>query len=435
VIQGVAVLTDWVHWLTSLRPDELCFVFGPLLFIDGPRYGVSKLLMCAWDVIVALIYRPLVGDPPQRYTHCPSVCVVIPACNEGLLIAQTLQSVWGTYPQLQIIVVDEASNDETLSVAREFERTHAGVTVLPRLRRGGKSSAVNMARHYTQADVLILIDGDSVLGPQAIWEVVQPFQNPRVGVVSGMIRALNASHNLVTRLQALEYLNTILVGRILMSRLNVLGISSGAFSAYRIECYDQGKGKDVGPTEDLDLSLRIRKSGYDLEFVPTAVCYTDVPTTWKALFKQRRFWEQGSVVKLYCRKHADMMYFWQAGFRWSNLFHFLDIIIYDLLCAYAIWFYFGFLLFTQPLVLIGRVCFTLYVSYVALETMQYVSMFLYSDNWKRDWPAGLVVPLSPLYQLFLRFVSVVAITEEFLWRKSFDDGHVPPHVRQATWHW
>jgi hypothetical protein len=64
-----------------------------------------------------------------------------------------------------------------------------------------------------------------------------------------------------------------------------------------------------------------------------------------------------------------------------------------------------------------------------------VTIFLYSDNWKRDWSAGLVLPLSPIYQLFLRFVSFVAITEEFLWRKSFDDGHVPKHVREATWHW
>ncbi len=429
------VLAEWNHWLTSLHPDELCFVLGPFLFVDGPRYGVSKLLMCAWDMIVAICRWSLTSTTPKAYTHCPSVCVVIPACNEGQLIAQTLQSVWATYPRLEIIVVDEASDDETLSVAREYERTHPGITVLSRARRGGKSSAVNFARNYTQAEVLIVIDGDGVLGPQAIWEVVQPLADPRVGVVSGMIRALNALQNLVTRLQALEYLNTILVGRILMSRLHVLGISSGAFSAYRIECFDQGKGKDVGPTEDLDLSLRIRKSGYDVAFVPTAVCYTDVPNNWQTLFKQRRFWEQGSVVKLYCRKHIDMMYFWRSGFRWSNLIHFLDIIFFDLVCVYGIWIYFAFLFLTQSWVEIGRVLFTLYLAYLCLEVVQSMTVFLYSDNWKRDCAVCLVVPLSPIYQLFLRFTSLVAITEEFLWRKSFDDAHVPRHVREATWHW
>jgi poly-beta-1,6-N-acetyl-D-glucosamine synthase len=429
------VLSEWNHWLTSLHPDELCFVLGPLLLIDGPRYGVSKLVMCAYDVVAVLVGWPWSGRAPKAYAHCPSVCVVIPACNEGLLIAQTLQSIWGTYPRLEIIVVDEASTDETLSVARDFERNHAGVTVISRKRRGGKSSAVNLARNYTQAEVLVLIDGDSALGPQAIWEVVQPFADPRVGVVSGMIHAFNACQNVVTRLQTLEYLNTILVGRILMSRLNVLGISSGAFSAYRMECFDQGKGKDVGPTEDLDLSLRIRKSGYDVAFAPTAICHTDVPDNWKALFKQRRFWEQGSAVKLYCRKHKDMMFFWQRGFRWSTFFHFLDIIFFNLICVYAIWLYFAVLAFTQPLVEIVRVLFTLYLGYLALEMIQFVTILVYSDNWKRDWATCLVVPLSPIYQLFLRFISLVAITEELLWRKSFDDGHVPQHVREATWHW
>jgi cellulose synthase/poly-beta-1,6-N-acetylglucosamine synthase-like glycosyltransferase len=292
-----------------------------------------------------------------------------------------------------------------------------------------------MARNYSHAEILILIDGDGVLGPDAIWKVIQPFRQPRVGVSSGMLHALNAKQNLVTRLQALEYLNTILVGRILMARLRILGIASGAFSAYRMVCFDQGKGKDVGPTEDLDLSLRIRKSGYDVAFVPDAVCYTDVPSTWQALFKQRRFWEQGSVVKLYCRKHADMLCFWRRGFRWSNLWHFVDILVFNLLCVIAMWVYFAFLFWTQPWSEFWRIFLTLYLGYLCLEALQCATIFLYSDDWRRDASACLVVPISPFYQIFLRFVSLVAITEEFFWRKSYRDAHVPRHVREATWHW
>ncbi len=239
----------------------------------------------------------------------------------------------------------------------------------------------------------------------------------------------------MTRLQSLEYLNTILVGRTLLARLHLLGISSGAFSAYRTDCFDQGKGKDVGPTEDLDITLRIRKSGHDVAFVPTAVCYTDVPSTWKGLFKQRRFWEQGSVVKLYCRKHIDMVYFWRPGFRWSNFFHFTDILFFNLVCVYSLWLYLAVLVWMQPVAEVGRVLVTLYLGYLGLELIQWMTIFVYSRDWKKDWSTCLVLPVSPLYQLFLRFVSLIAITEEFLWRKSFDDAHVPRHVREATWHW
>lgn len=429
------VLTEWVHWLSSLHTDDLVFVVGPLLLIDGPRYVLSKLLMCAWDLSCDL-YGWLVDEPRQTaYTHCPSVCVIIPACNEGKLIDRTLQSVWGTYPRLEIIVVDEASDDDTVQIAQAFERTHPGVLLLTKTQRGGKSSAFNFGRRCTNAEVLIVVDGDGVVAPQGIWEIVQPFKDPRVGVVSGMITALNAFNNLVTRLQALEYLNSVLVGRILMARLDVLGIASGAFSAYRAECFDHGKGKDVGPTEDLDLSLRIRKSGYRIAFEPRAVCYTEVPDTWRILFKQRRFWEQGSVVKLYIRKHHDMAFFWRPNFRWSNLLHFADMVFFNFICVYVIWFYFAWLFLTHPLDVVCKTLWTQYVCYACLELVQAMTIFCYSQDWKRDLMACLVVPLSPAYQIFLRFVSLVAITEELFWRKSFADGHVPRHVRDATWHW
>jgi cellulose synthase/poly-beta-1,6-N-acetylglucosamine synthase-like glycosyltransferase len=351
------------------------------------------------------------------------------------LIGRTLRSIWGTYPRLEVIVVDEASDDDTVEIARRFALAHGGVMVLTKPRRGGKSSAVNFARNYTRADVLVLIDGDSILGPIAVWEIVQPLKNPRIGVASGMLRALNAFHNVVTWLQALEYLNSILVGRILMARLNLLGISSGAFSAYRAACFDHGKGKDIGPTEDLDLSLRIRKSGYDVAFVPGAVCYTDVPDTWRKLFKQRRFWEQGSTVKLYCRKHRDMAWFRSPSFRWSNFFNFLDIFLFDFVLVYVIWLYFVWLFWVYPWEDVWNILATQYVCYVVFELLQAITAFCYTDDWKRDLRLCLVVPVSPLYQLFLRFVALVAHTEELFWRKSFDDPHVPRHVRDATWHW
>src|SRR5262249_10946771 len=147
------------------------------------------------------------------------------------------------------------------------------VLVLRRPRRSGKSSATNFALTYTRADVVIVIDCDSSVGPGALWEIVQPLRDPQVGAVAGNILARNPFTNLCTWLQGYEYSSTIFVGRMLSARLGILGIVSGAFGAFRRDVLAQVNGWDVGPPEDLDLTLTIRKAGYRIEFAPYAECY------------------------------------------------------------------------------------------------------------------------------------------------------------------
>jgi hypothetical protein len=54
---------------------------------------------------------------------------------------------------------------------------------------------------------------------------------------------------------------------------------------------------------------------------------------------------------------------------------------------------------------------------------------------KRDCWVGLVLPLMPLYYVYMHAASAVAVTEELLTRRSFRDNFVPERVRRETWHW
>src|SRR5262249_46442443 len=155
------------------------------------------------------------------------------------------------------------------------------------------------------------------LGPSAIWEIVQPLANPAVGAVAGAVLS-RGYHNLVTWLQAYEYLHTIFVGRILSARMGILGIISGAFVAFRRSALDRVMGWDVGPPEDLDLTLSLRKAGYEIAFAPYAQCFTDTPPTWWGLIKQRQRWDRSGAIRNHCRKHVDMAFFWSSHFRFSD---------------------------------------------------------------------------------------------------------------------
>jgi len=424
------MFTDWIHWLSSLRVDQLLWLLVPLLLIDLPRYSLGLVVMCLYDWARSLFF----GEAePQSYEYCPSVSLVIAGLNEGATVGETLASIWGTYPRLEIIVVDDGSSDDMTDVAHEFARQHAGVLVLTKPRRGGKSSALNCALPFVNHEIVVCVDGDSQLRPGAIWEVVQPFTDPAVGAVSGAIMARNPFTNLCTWCQAYEYLRCIFVGRMFDARMELLGVISGAFGAYRRSALQRVMGWDVGPGEDGDLTLRLRKSGYRIAFAPYAQCETNLPRDWARLLKQRRRWEWASVTYA-CRKHIDMADVGSPNFRLTNLNVLLDRWVFNILFvyglfAYAIWLCWNAHDDTWKQLLLYYVCYVL-CDILVLGVVLYYSL----DRW-RTLLIGLCLAFNPLYHLLLKAVALWALTEEFLTRRSFRDDFVPAHVRQATWHW
>ena len=427
------MLIDWTHWFLSTPYDELLRIATPLLLFDGVRYSLGAAIMFLCDFIRDL-WRALWGaEEPQQYNHCPTICVVVAGLNEADTIGHTLESMWGTYPYMEAIIVDDGSNDGMADVAQQFADRHDNVTVLSRPRRGGKSSALNFALPFTQAELIVCVDGDSHLAENALWEVAQPFADPQVGAVSANVGARNPFSSLASWLQAFEYLQNIFIGRQVSSRTDTLGIISGAFGAYRRDALERMHGWDVGPGEDGDLTLRLRKSGYRIVFAPYAQCYTNVPEKWSVLSRQRRRWEW-AVVTLECRKHIDLANPFAKHFRWSNLVMLAERWLYNIILPYVSWIYLVWMTCHVHEDL-WKLYFFYFLIYMMLQTFQ-ASLFIYysNDRW-RDFKIGLVAPLTPFYQLYMRIVTWIAVTEEMFSRRSFRDNFVPKHVRDATWHW
>lgn len=372
---------------------------------------------------------------PAGYDYCPSVTVVIAGYNEADTIAATLASVWGSYPRLQIVVVDDGSEDGTGDVAQAFAHAHEEVLVLRRPERGGKPSACNVGLNYAEGEVIVFVDADSHLGPSALWEIVQPLKDPHIGGVSATVLARNAFTNLITWFQAYEYLNTIFVGRRLMARLGILSIISGAFGAYRREIIERCGGADVELAEDMDLALRTRKAGYQIAFAPRAQCFTNVPATWGALFRQRTRWEESGIVRLLCRKHIDIAYWPRENFSWLNFLTLAEAWLFNVFCVVGIWAYAVWCLLTLRAEEVGMLLLTVYLCYVVFEAVQVLAVLFYSTDWRRDALACAVAPLAPCYQLFLFVARSRALVGELLIRESYENNHIPERVRNATWRW
>jgi cellulose synthase/poly-beta-1,6-N-acetylglucosamine synthase-like glycosyltransferase len=215
--------------------------------------------------------------------------------------------------------------------------------------------------------------------------------------------------------------------------MGILGIVSGAFGAYRRSALLRIAGWDVGPGEDGDLSLRLRKAGYRVVFAPYAQCLTNLPTSFWRLIKQRRRWEW-AVVTFECRKHIDLANVFSRNFRLSNLALLMDRWLYSVFLPIVFWAYVIWLFFHPHEDLI-KLSVLYYVCFLCLEFVQVALILYYSLDRKRDMTVCLIAPLMPFYHAIQRCISTYAVIEEMLSRRSFKDSFVPAHVRRVTWHW
>lgn len=427
------MLMDWLHWLQEIRPEELALVLILLLVVDAPRYAWSAVAMACWDIMRTICGTVLRRRrrPPRFSVYRPTVSVLIAGYNEADTIARTMASVRGNYPGLQTVVVDDGSTDDMYGAALAFATGKTDITVIRRQHRGGKSSALNLGLFYVTGEIVVCVDADSQVSTGAIEELVQPLKDPAVAGVSGTVVAWNPFVNLATWLQAYEYRQTIFVGRMARGRIGLLGIVSGAFGAFRTEYLRQTGGWDVGPGEDGDLVLRLRKAGYRISAAPCATCRTNVPVTWPRLFRQRCRWDR-TVITFECRKHADLGSLFNRNFRWSSFLIVLERWIFGVVCLYTFWLYglSGAILGSaRPFCLLAL----LYACSLILELVQLLVLLMYSDRIRNDLALSVVIPLYPLYQIFIKAVDLVALSGEILVRDSGRDDFVPERVRAATW--
>ncbi len=418
-------LTSWHAWFRTLRWSEFMMIMWPFVFLELPRYVLSKIVLLCVDVVR--------GEPkPTSYDYCPTVTVVLAGYNEADTVGPTIESIAGTYPRMEIIVVDDGSEDGLAEAVAPYVEAGA-VRLLRKRDRGGKSSCVNFALAESTNEIMVVIDTDSAVEQTTIWEMVQPFADLQVGAVGGTVRIRNARRNLVTMCQAYEYLHAIFLGRQVASRLGIMSCASGALGAFRREAVERAGGWDVGPGEDGDITIKVRKLGYKAVFAPYAMCQPDGPETWTGLFKQRRRWNRG-LIRYKCRKHLDMANPWAGHFAWSNLFLLLNVWVFKIFLLFAFWATWLWVLLNWDRDT-GFHLFSSYLTYMSFGIGQVIVLMYYSQRPFEDLKTCIVVPFTPIYHAWLCAARLVAVTEETFFRSSFEDNYVPPKVRAATIHW
>jgi hyaluronan synthase len=206
------------------------------LFLVDPLFTVYGALVSAYllsRLALSLVYRPAVDRAIE-----PSVAVIVPAFNEEEAIENTVDAILALeYPptRLEVVVVNDGSTDATGAVLDHIARRNERVNVLQFATNRGKRAAMAAGIRATTAEIVVFVDSDSVLAPDAVRWIVQDFAAPEVGAVAGHADVLNARDSWLTRMQAVWYLIAFRVYKAAESVFGTVTCCSGCFSAYRRE--------------------------------------------------------------------------------------------------------------------------------------------------------------------------------------------------------
>ncbi|WP_309692401.1 glycosyltransferase [Armatimonas sp.] len=265
------------------------------IFLFSLIAGAIRLLLTA-----ALALRHASQTPPLTVTGFePLTSVVIAAYNEEKVIVRTIQALLaGDYPNLEVIVVDDGSKDNTAGVVRQAFGDDPRVGLIVK-ENGGKASALNQGISLASGELLIGLDADTLFATDTVSKLVRHFSDPTVGAVAGNIQVGNQVNRLA-RWQALEYTTSQNFDRRAYALLNAIPVIPGCVGAWRTEAVKAaGLYQTDTLAEDADLTWRVRMAGWRLICDNEATAFTEAPERVSELLKQRFRWTFGTLQVLW----------------------------------------------------------------------------------------------------------------------------------------
>ena len=332
-------------------------------------------------------------------------------------------------PPDELVVVSDGSSDRMAAKISSLLRKSLIDAAHSTQLRSGKSAGTNMAARLCTGNIIINVDCDCSFDRHAIRNILRPFADSDVAAVCGAILPRNTHRSLIAAFQGIEYMISISLGKQSADRIGQVTCVSGAFGAFRRDAYEAAGGLDAGGGEDLDLTLRLRRSGWRIRFAADAQCYTDVPETRAALVAQRFRWER-DAVRLRYRKHVDMMNPFSRRFRWAELAHEAEFMFFNVLGAAVLPFYIFWLISTY-----GSFAFiVLLAAQLGLLALD-LTVFLLAASVTPKANAFRLFPYLVGYSVFnsvyMRFIRLTAYVQEWIFRSSYSDSYVPNKVHKV----
>ena len=301
-------MTSWQHKLLAATAVALVAasmayfkVFNIVWYWYSPLFRLYSLI--AFGFIISRIILAIFYEEPSDAGFLPTVSVAVAAKNEEDCIGPTVEHIYAShYPKelMEVIAVDDGSTDHTWKRMQELAPRYPGLKLIHFEKNRGKRHGMAEAAQMATGEILVYIDSDSYVDPEAIYRIVQAFRDQSVGAVAGHTLVNVEPHNLISKMECVRY---YVSHRILKAAEGIFGTVTccpGALSAYRRESvmkvldawlHQKFLGVQATFGDDRSLTnyiLRTRRVLYH----HGARCKTKVPDHWVKYFKQQLRWKK-----------------------------------------------------------------------------------------------------------------------------------------------
>ena len=291
------------------------FLFDPWMYLYGlcaVMFLVSRYLFAAfyWNTEPVLLHpeKDETSETGYKFDYAPPVSIIISCFNEEEWIVKTIRNCLDQYyppENLEVIIVDDGSSDNSAAVIQAFcdevrDVVGDSLVFLPQKENKGKREVIAVGVRAAKHDLIVVVDSDSFLTPEAVAHLVQPFKNPKIGAVSGRTEVENKWTNTLTKMQAVRYYIAFRIFKAAEAIFDAVSCLSGPLACYRKSLI----------MENLDAWLNQRflwhratfgddrsmtnfiLNNHRTAYQDKAVCYTMVPSDMKMFMRQQMRWKR-----------------------------------------------------------------------------------------------------------------------------------------------
>ncbi|HTL75265.1 MAG TPA: glycosyltransferase family 2 protein [Casimicrobiaceae bacterium] len=330
------IALPWIAQLSSHVGTALAWlVIGAIALVPG--------FMNAFLIASVLLDRRPARSVPSRY---PAISILIPTCNDEASIADTIRSIANQdYPgAFEVYVVDDASDDRSAAIVGGCD--HDWLHLVRQPMRSGKSAALNRGLAEAHFDLIVTLDADSFLYRDALRNLVERYLSdpPNTRAVAGTMLVRNSRRTWVTKAQEWDYFHGIAAIKRVQSLYQGTLVAQDACSLYeRAALRDVGGWADC-EGQDVVLTWAMLRRGWRVGHAEDACCFTNAPTTLRALVRQRQRWARGMVEAfrrfpdiLVVPRLSTLFVWWNLLLPWIDLTYTVLFVPGVVLALFGVW--------------------------------------------------------------------------------------------------
>jgi len=301
-------------------------------------FGIQQLILVFW--YWKSKQKRQIGLSAEEATNLPFVTVQLPVYNEPLVVERLLDAVLQLkYPldKLEVQVLDDSTDQTTEIICQKINSVNNRFPIVHLIRKnrvGFKAGALQNGLSTARGDFVAIFDADFLPDAEFLIKAIPYFNQQDTAVVQSRWTHLNATKNMLTRLQAFgldAHFTIEQNGRQAAGGFLNFNGTGGIWRKSAIR--EVGGWSDDTLTEDLDLSYRAQLKGWRVIYLDQLVCPGELPEGLSALRSQQYRWNKGGAQTAVKLLGSVLRSGIGLGKKWHAFFHLNSSAVFP-----AIWF-------------------------------------------------------------------------------------------------